>query len=192
MRKIIFLIHVSLDGYVAGPDGEMDWMVYNEDLAQYSYSLHDSTDTAIYGRVTYQMMEAYWPQVLKDPESAGGELAHAQWADKATKIVASTTLDSVEWNNTVIFKENVAQQIADYKQQAGKDIWLLGSPTLAQTLMQQDLIDEYRLNINPVILGRGIKLFTESDRLKSLNLVSSKTFEGGVVALIYEPDRAER
>ena len=77
MRKVIFLIHLSLDGFTAGPNGEMDWIVYNDEMEQYSYSLHNTTDAAIYGRVTYQMMEGYWPTVLTNP-SAGSELAHAK------------------------------------------------------------------------------------------------------------------
>lgn len=191
MRKIIFLIHLSLDGYVAGPNGEMDWIVYNDEVAQYAYSLHNSTDAAIYGRVTYEMMAAYWPTMLENPDSAGNELAHAQWADKATKLVISTTLDTLEWNNSILIKDNIAEEIAKHKQQEGKDMWLLGSPALAQTLMQHDLIDEYRINVNPVILGSGKKLFAESDDMKSLKLLDSKVFTGGVVALRYEPDRTQ-
>src|SRR6266540_4131546 len=97
MRKVIFLIHVSLDGFVAGPNGEMDWIVNNDDLQNYIFALHNTTDAAIYGRVTYQMMEAYWPSVLADPKSSGVDLDHARWQDKATKIVFSRTLKNVQW-----------------------------------------------------------------------------------------------
>src|SRR5437870_2367830 len=99
MRKVIFLMHVSLDGFVAGPNGEMDWIRYDDELERYSHELHNSTDAAIYGRVTYQMMESYFPSLLTDPSSKGGDLAHAQWLDKVTKIVFSKTLESVQWRN---------------------------------------------------------------------------------------------
>src|SRR5437762_1166166 len=127
MRKVIFLIHMSLDGFVAGSNGEMDWIVYNDELEQYSHSLHSTTDAAIYGRVTYQMMESYWPSVLTDPASTAGALEHARWLDTATKIVFSKTLDSVQWKNTMLIHDHVAEEMAKIKQQPGKDLWLLGS-----------------------------------------------------------------
>ena len=188
MRKVIFLIHLSLDGFTAGPNGEMDWIVYNDEMEQYSYSLHNTTDAAIYGRVTYQMMEGYWPTVLTNP-SAGSELAHAKWLDTATKIVASKTLDNVTWKNTVVIRDNIAEEMAKIKQQPGKDLWLLGSPTLAQTFMRLGLIDEYRINVNPVVLGRGKRLFDNLDQQLKLKLLEARTFACGVVGLRYAPER---
>jgi dihydrofolate reductase len=188
MRKVIFLIHLSLDGYVAGPNGEMDWIVYNDEIEKYAHDLHDTTDAAIYGRVTYQMMEGYWPTVLNKPDAEAGELAHATWVDAATKVVFSRTLDSVQWNNTLLIRDNIAEEMAKLKQQPGKDMWLLGSPTIAQTFMRLGLIDEYRINVNPVVLGSGMPLIKGVDNLK-LNLIDSQTFKGGVVALRYEPIR---
>lgn len=187
MRKIIFLIHATLDGYVAGENGEMDWIVYNEDVAQYSYDLHDSTDTAIYGRVTYEMMAGYWPTVLDNPESDPRDRKHALWLEDATKIVVSSTLDAVDWKGTVIIRDNLAAEIQKIKQQPGKDLWLLGSPTLAQTFMRLGLIDEYRINVTPVILGSGKPLFDSLDNALNLKLLEARTFKGGVVALRYAP-----
>jgi dihydrofolate reductase len=189
VRKVIFLIHMSLDGFVAGPKGEMDWIVYNDELEKYSHDLHSSTDAAIYGRVTYQMMESYWPTVLTDPSATGGALDHARWLDKATKIVVSRTLDSVQWKNTVLIRDNIGQEMAKIKRQPGKDLWLLGSPTLAQAFMKHDLIDEYRINVNPVVLGNGKPLFGGLDKPLNLKLLEARTFTVGVVALRYEPDR---
>jgi dihydrofolate reductase len=189
MRKVIFLMHVSLDGLVAGPNGEMDWIVYNDDVEKYSHDLHSTTDTAIYGRVTYEMMNGYWPTVLDNPDSTPGELAHGRWYRDATKLVFSRKLDKLEGSNTVLIKDNIADEMATYKRQPGQDIWLLGSPTLAQTFMRLGLIDEYRLNVNPVVLGAGKPLFAD-DALK-LKLLESLTFSGGVVALRYEPERSE-
>jgi dihydrofolate reductase len=189
MRKVIFLIHMSLDGYVAGPNGEMDWIVYNDEVERDGHYLHATTDAAIYGRVTYQMMDSYWPPVLADPSSTGGALEHAQWYDRATKIVFSRTLESIPGKNTMLLHANVAAEIMNIKQQPGKNLWLLGSPTLAQTFMQLDLIDEYRINLSPVVLGSGKLLFAGLDTSIHLNLMESRMLAGGVVALRYEPER---
>lgn len=187
MRKVIFLIHVSLDGFVAGPNGEMDWIVYNDEVEKYSHDLHSTTDTAIYGRVTYDMMQNYWPTALTDPNSTAGALNHARWYDAATKIVASRTRDSVEGTHTRVLHGNFAEEITRIKQQPGKDLWLLGSPSLAQTFMRLGLIDEYRINVNPVMLGIGKTLFGGLDEPIKLKLLEARTFSGGVVALRYEP-----
>jgi dihydrofolate reductase len=133
------------------------------------------------------MMEGYWPTVLTDPDADAAALNHARWVDEATKVVVSTTLDSVTWRNTVLIKDNIAEQIKAMKQQSGKDMWLLGSPRLAQTFMQLGLIDEYRINVSPVILGSGMPLF--GDTKLDLELLEAQTFKGGVVALRYGPKR---
>ncbi len=187
MRKIIFLIHVSLDGFAAGPNGEMDWITYNDELEQYSHEMHDVTDTAIYGRVTYQMMESYWPSVLDNPASTGYDLDHARWFDSATKIVVSKTLTSAQLKNTILIHDHIAEQITKLKQQPGKDMWMLGSPRLAQEFMRLGLIDEYRINVNPVVLGVGMPLFANLDKPLNLNLIEARTFRCGVVGLRYEP-----
>lgn len=187
MRKVIFLIHVSLDGFVAGSNGEMDWIVYNDEVEKYSHDLHETTDTAIYGRVTYEMMHGYWPAVLGNPESSEGDRNHARWYESATKIVVSKSQDSVPGENTILIRDNIAESITKIKQQPGKDLWLLGSPSLAQTFMQLELIDEYRLNVNPVLLGSGKPLFNGLDAKLDLKLIEAQTLKGGVAALRYEP-----
>lgn len=189
MRKIIFLMHVSLDGLVAGPNGEMDWIAYNDEVEQYSHDLHATTDAVIYGRTTYDMMAGYWPSVLENPDSAPGELAHAKWVKNATKYVVSRTLENPTWENTVVVRDNLAEEFTRIKQQPGQDLWLLGSPSVAQTFMQHDLIDEYRLNVNPVVLGGGKALFADLSTPKNLRLLEARTMKGGVVALRYEPIR---
>lgn len=192
MRKVISLIHLTLDGLASGPNDELDWISYDDELEQDSHSLHDLTDTVIWGRRTYELMASYWLTVPGNPDSTPAELEHARWLDKATKIVFSRTLERIEWNdttNTVLIKDNVAEEINKLKQQPGKDIWFLGSPVLAQTFMQLDLIDEYRLNINPIVLGNGKALFAGVSRQFPLKLLESKTFKSGVVSLRYEPDR---
>src|SRR5262245_59505748 len=107
MRKIIFLIHMSLDGYIAGPHGALDWVAYTDELESHVHQLHATTDAAIYGRVTYQMMDSYWPTVLADPTATGGALNHARWYDSVTKIVASKTLDGAGKKNTVVIGDHL-------------------------------------------------------------------------------------
>jgi dihydrofolate reductase len=189
MRKVILMEHVTLDGFVSGPNGEMDWIVYNDELEHYVHTLHATTDAAIYGRITYQMMEGYWPTVLGSPGSTPAERNHAQWLDNATKIVFSRTLDSVQWKNTMLIKDHVAEEMAKIKQQPGKNLWLIGSPSVAQEFMRHDLIDEYWINVNPVVLGRGRLLFDGLNDKLNLKLIEAKTIKGGVVALRYEADR---
>src|SRR5260221_4203146 len=131
-------------------------------------------------------MAGYWLTVPGNPDSAPSQLEHARFLENATKIVVSRTLDRIDWGNaknTVLIKDNIADEINKIKQQPGKDIWFLGSTKLAQTFMQLDLIDEYRLNINPTVLGRGKPLFTDGTRSFSLKLLEPKTFKTGVVAL---------
>ncbi len=192
MRKIISMIHLSLDGFAAGPNDELDWIAYDSELEQYAHAMHDLTDAVIWGRRTYEGMAGYWLTVPGNPASTPAELEHARWLDNATKIVVSRTLERVEWNNatnTVLIKDHIADEIHKIKQQPGKDIWFLGSTTLAQTFMQLDLIDEYRVNINPTVLGQGKALFEGVTRQFPLKLLELKTFSSGVVALRYEPER---
>lgn len=192
MRKVISLIHLSLDGFAAGPNDELDWISYDSELEQYAHSLHEMTDAVIWGRRTYEGMASYWLTVPGNPASTPAELEHARFLDNATKIVVSRTLERVEWNdaqNTVLIKDNIAEEINTIKQRPGKDIWFLGSTMLAQTFMQLDLIDEYRININPTVLGRGKALFAGVTRTFPLKLLESKTLQSGVVALRYAPER---
>jgi dihydrofolate reductase len=127
-----------------------------------------------------------------NPASTPSELEHARYLEKATKIVVSRTLEHIDWNNaqnTVLIKDNIAEEINKIKQQPGKDIWFLGSTNLAQTFMQLDLIDEYRFGINPTVLGHGKPFFAGVTRKIPLKLLEAKTFKSGVVAVRYEPER---
>ena len=186
MRKLVLFMHTSLDGFVAGPNGELDWISYDEELERYAAELVSTVGSPLYGRVTYQMMESYWPTVLKNPSSKKYELEHAQWVENINKVVFSKTLQKVDWKNTRLIKENIAEEIQKLKQQPGKDLVIFGSPGLAQTFMRLGLIDEYRLTVNPVVLGRGIPLFKEIKDRINLRLINAKTFNSGVVGFHYE------
>lgn len=189
MRKIISLMHVSLDGFVAGANGEMDWIYMDDEIFNDVTELAGTTDAAIYGRVTYQMMESYWPTVLNNPSSAENELHHARWVEKIHKIVFSTTLEKVDWNNTRLITYNIEEEVRKLKEQPGKNMMIFGSPTLTHSFMKMDLIDEYRVNVNPVILGDGIPLFKNIKNRVRLKLLKEKTFNEGVVGSYYEMKR---
>jgi len=193
MRKIIFLAHLSLDGFASGPNDELDWITYDEEVERSGHALHAQTDAVIWGRRTYEMMANHWLAVPGNPESSPAELEHARWLASATKIVVSRTLDHVAWNeahNTVLIQNHIADEINRIKRQPGKDIWFIGSTLLAQTFMQLDLIDEYRINLNPVVLGRGKPLFVSDGRRFPLTLLGSTPFACGVVGLRYAPHRS--
>jgi len=185
MRNLVAFMHVSLDGFVANARGEMNWITIDDEVFKDAITLADKADTALFGRVTYQMMESYWPTVLLNNSSTELELRHAKWMENISKIVFSETLDKVEWNNTRLINENIPKEIIKLKQQPGKNIMIFGSPRLTHSFMQWDLIDEYRININPVILGGGIPMFNLHSRI-DLKLIATKIFRSGVAGLHYK------
>jgi dihydrofolate reductase len=185
MRKVISFMHVSLDGFVTGPRNEMNWIIMDDEIFRDATNLRE-TDTALYGRVTYQMMEGYWPTVLANAASTKLELQHAEWVEKVNKIVFSTTLEKAEWNNTRLMRKNIVEQVNKLKQEPGKNMMIFGSPTLTHSFMHWNLIDEYKLNINPVILGTGTPLFENILQRINLNLLSEKKYKSGVIGLRYE------
>jgi dihydrofolate reductase len=189
MRKVILLMHASLDGFVAGPKGEMNWIKVDEELFEPVGKITDEADTALYGRVTYQMMENYWPSAADQPNATKHEIEHSHWANKATKIVFSRTRNKSSWSNTRFISDRIGEEILKLKQQSGKNLLLIGSPSVAQTFMQLKLIDEYRLYLNPIILGNGIPLFKDLNERIYLKLLDLKRFSSGVVGLHYETKR---
>jgi len=149
--------------------------------------MHERMDTVIWGRHTYEGMK-YFLTVPGNPDSGEGERNHARFLDEATKVVVSRTLDKIEWGdttNTILIKDNLAAEINKLKQQPGKDIWLLGSTALVQEMSNLGLIDEYRINVNPTVLGKGKPLFANIDHQLNLKLLSSNTLKSGVVLLVY-------
>lgn len=184
-------MHVSLDGFVAGPNGELDWVKVDEEIFDFVGKRISEGDTALYGRVTYQMMEAYWPTAADKPNASKHDIEHSEWYSKVHKIVLSKTLDESALANTKIISDNLSNQINEIKQQSGEDILLFGSPTATHSLMQQDLIDGYWLFVNPIILGQGIPLFEGIKNKTKLKLLSTKPFASGVTELNYIVDRSQ-
>ncbi len=185
MRKIVLLMHVSLDGFVAGPNGEMDWIALPEALFDHVTEITDTADTALYGAHTYKLMEDYWPTAGTKPGADKHDIEHSKWTNAATKLVFSSTLQKTNWQGTRIIRTNIKEEMDKLKSQPGKDILMFGSPTLAQNFMSMGLFDEYRLNVNPIILGKGIKLFGEHAKPIKLELKDTKQFDQGVIELHY-------
>lgn len=188
MKKIISFMHLSLDGFVAGPNGEMDWITVDQEIFDHVGQRISESDTALYGRITYQMMENYWPTAADQPNASKHDIEHAQWYKEAHKIVVSKTLKGTDLPNTTIISDNLPDRIQQIKQSThgpGKEILLFGSPSTTHSLMQQDLLDGYWLFINPIILGHGIPLFDGAKEKTKLNLVSTRQFTSGVVAVSY-------
>lgn len=181
MRKLIAAINMTLDGFCDHTAG-----IVNDETHQHYNDLLSSADTMIFGRITYQLMESYWPAVVKNPTANAPMDEFAVLIDNISKIVFSRTLKNVDWKNTELKTEIIAEEILELKQQAGKDI-LVGSPSLIVALSQLGLIDEYQISIHPVVLGSGLPLFKNIKDTINLKLLKTKTFDCGVVTLYYQP-----
>jgi dihydrofolate reductase len=184
MRKIIYALGVSLDGYIEDADGSLDWSVPSEELHKHfnDQYLTGEIDTSLYGRRLYENMAAYWPAAHENPdtEPVAAEFARAWLALR--KIVFSTSLESVDWNST-LKRDVVREEILELKAQPGGDMDL-GGASLAASFLRLGLVDEVRLYVHPVVLGGGKPMFPPNVRL-DFELAASRTFDGGVVMLRY-------
>ncbi|HOZ77840.1 MAG TPA: dihydrofolate reductase family protein [Ferruginibacter sp.] len=198
MRNIISFMHISLDGFVAGPNGEMDWIKANEEIFDHVGKRISKGDTALYGRVTYQMMENYWPAAGNKPNATRHEVEHSKWYNKIQKLVLSKTMNEEGLTNTKIISDNLSENINEIKKSSAphsadnggsSDILLFGSPGATHSLMQLNLIDGYWLFVNPIILGSGIPLFTNISNKIKLQLLTTRSFACGVTELNYIADR---
>jgi dihydrofolate reductase len=184
MRKIVFMMSVSLDGYMEGPGRELDWQLVDEELHRHFNEELAGMGAFLDGRVTYELMAGYWPTADQDPTSSPVEAEFARiWRDMP-KIVYSRTLERAEWNTTVV-REVVAEEVLDLKARPGGDL-MIGGADLAATFMRLGLIDEYRLYVHPVLIGRGKPVFAPSDLRATLTLAGTRTFGSGVVLLRYD------
>lgn len=181
MRKLIMWNMMTLDGHFeGGKSWDIDWheYVWGEELEQFSIEQSKSVGMLLFGRVTYQGMAAYWP-------SATGEVA--DFMNSVPTVVFSRTLEKAEWNNTRLLRENAEQEVASLKQQPGKDLFIFGSANLSSSLARNGLIDEYRLGLNPLILGNGQPLFKPNSDSVKLKLLEARPLKSGVVILRYQP-----
>ncbi|RRB02819.1 dihydrofolate reductase family protein [Larkinella rosea] len=185
MRKLIVSMHISLDGFVAGPNGEMNWIRVDDELFTYSARLTDAADTALYGRKTYEMMENYWPTAGEQPDASTHDIQHSGWYNTVKKVVVSNSLKNTQLPNIQIVGNNLAEQIREIKREPGKNIQIFGSPSACHALMKYQLIDEYWLFINPVLLGSGIPLFRNINETEQLALLETAVLASGVLAAHY-------
>ena len=186
MRKLVIFMHTSLDGFVAGPNGEMDWINVDNEMFDHAGKQTDEADTALYGRVTYQMMDSYWPTAGDKPDAGKHDKEHSAWYNKVEKVVLSRTWKKEDHSNITIISNNQLDAINKLKQATGKNIVVFGSPTACHFLMAEDLVDDYWLFVNPILLAEGIPLFKDIKEKRKLKFVASITFPSGVVCLHYE------
>ena len=182
MRKLIAAINVTLDGFC-----DHTAMMADDEIHQHYNDLLRDADTLIYGRITYQLMESYWPAIVKNPTGNKPEDEFAVLIDNISKIVFSRTLQHVDWKNTTLKKEIIKEEVLELKQSrnGGNKNIIVGSPGLITTFAQLDLIDEYQLSVHPTILGTGLTLFKNIKDSINLNLLKTKTFDFGAIALYY-------
>ena len=192
MRKVILSTNVSLDGFMSGPHGELDWHFrhWNDEMEDYQSEQLKSIDTILFGRVTYVAMTHYWSAKEFDVSGRKKDFAFAEWMMNTDKIVFSKTLTATEWNHSRIVSENIPEEINHLKQLDGKDMILWGGIRIAHTFLQMDLIDEYKIWIAPVVIGDGFPLFAFAlnpfrAHSMSLSLVSTTTFSNGVILMSY-------
>lgn len=180
MRNVVAGLFISLDGVAESPD---QWQFeFDDDMANALAAATADQDAILLGRVTYEEWAPYWPTAT-DP--------FAGFINNTPKYVFSTTLDTVEWQNSTLVKGDLVEAITNLKQQPGKTIGTAGSPTLVEALLQADLLDELQLWVHPVVAGRGKRLFKDGRAMKRLKLVNTQTTRSGVVILSYRPDRGQ-
>ena len=185
MRKIFLFNMITLDGFFEGPNQDISWHNVDDEFNEFAIDQLNEVDTLLFGRVTYQVMASYWPTefaISDDPIVAG-------LMNSLPKIVFSKTLEKAEWNNSRLVKENIVEEVLKLKGQPGKDIAIFGSSDLAVTLATHDLIDEYRIIVNPVFLGGGTPLLKGIKDQLNLKLLKARMFKSGNVLLYYAPEK---
>jgi dihydrofolate reductase len=188
MRKIIVTTWVTIDGFIAGPNNEMNWVgqLYDEAMGQYESDLVSAADTLILGRTTYESFAGSWPHVPDNPSVSEGEKEYARKLNAMRKVVFSKTLEKAEWNNSTLLRKIVPDEIVKLKQEPGKDIVIYGSASIVQALTNLGLIDEYQLLVHPLVLGSGKPLFKDIAKPVNLKLSRVDNRKSGVVVLYYE------
>jgi dihydrofolate reductase len=187
MRKLKLSMQMTVNGYVAGPNGENDWMTWNPDaeFMEFLNANYDSADTMLLGRKLADGFINYWEGALeKNPATP-----FAKQIVEMPKVVFTKTLNESAWNNTTLAKGDLAEEIARLKNQKGKDIIVFGGAGFVSSLIKEGLIDEYQLIINPTAMGKGMTIFNSIDDIRKFTPIQSKLFPGGKIVLIFKPKR---
>ena len=179
MRKLIMQMNISLDGFA-----DHTVAIADDELHEFASEMLDRQDIALFGRVTYQLMEGYWPIVHQDPKETKSVIEFARKFNAMPKMVFSSTIQNATWNNTQLIKEDLVQKVMELKQQSGKFI-SIGGLRVSQELMRHGLIDEYWLLVHPIVAGKGKRLFNGLERI-NLKLMNTRAFKSGVMVLHYE------
>ncbi len=185
MRKVIYSISVSLDGFIEAEDGDLSWSYPDAELHRHFNAQESETDTALYGRGLYENMAAFWPTADQNPSAPQVEIEYARIWKAKLKVVFSKTLKKVGWNSRLV-SGNPAEEVNRLKAQPGKDM-SVGGAALASSFLQMGLVDECRLYVHPVILGGGKPAFSGIQGRVALKLIEMYTFGSGVVLLTYHP-----
>jgi dihydrofolate reductase len=187
MRKLKLQVQITVDGFIAGPNGEMDWLTFawTDDLKKYVGGLTEPIDTIVLGRKLAQGFIPHWAS-----RPAGEDPASIDKFNNTPKVVFSKTLQTTEWENTRLAKGDLVTEINDLKRQPGGDIIAYGGATFVSSLIKEGLIDAFYLFVNPVAIGDGMTIFRGLDGKQNLTLVQSTTFDCGIVGLYYQPKRA--
>lgn len=187
MRKIIASVNITLNGFMAGVNGSLDWHFpfWDETMTGYSYQQLDHADTLLLGRRTYQSMAAYWPYAAGRHSPSEADMVFAERMNAYQKIVFSRSLSTVQWQNSLLIQKNIFQHITHLKQQPGKDMIILGSGSIVRKLTRLQLIDEYCLWIHPVVLSSGISLFQQQNTMQALQLQNCTPLPNGIIIATY-------
>jgi dihydrofolate reductase len=164
----------------------MDWIHVDDQIFDYAHARINEGDTALYGRVTWQMMEGYWPTAGDQPSASKHDIEHSRWYKRVNKVVLSRSMKDEKRPNTKFVSDNLKSEINALKKTSGKDILIFGSPGAAHALMAEDLIDGYWIFVNPLLLGEGVRLFDKVPAHQHLRLLESKALSSGVICLHYE------
>jgi dihydrofolate reductase len=190
MRKLVLLAHVSLDGYVAGPKGELDGFPEGDENLGFVCDLTKEADAALLGRVSFQLLDAYWPKARDRRSATKNEIAYSNWYNYAKKVVISKTIGPKnKKDKLVIISRNIVEEVRKIKEQPGKDILIFGSPSVSKLLMEKGLIDSYWIFVNPVLFCNGISLFTGLKNKMNFKVAGTKMFVNGEIAINYVPGR---
>jgi dihydrofolate reductase len=185
MRELTLIVQTSLDGFVAGPNGEFDNFIGGEENLEFVCSITDTADAALFGRVSYQLLDSGWPTAASKPGATKNEIKYSGWYNAVSKYVLTKTLPEKKPGNTFIISKNIGTEINYIKEQPGKTILMFGSPTAARSLFELNMVDSFWIIIHPVMFGQGIPLFRNQDKIIKLGLLASKQLSNGTVCHKY-------